>query len=130
MPTQEELWKALLDFLKEQHTVIMSEEKTAYAALDAGDQEGYRTHMLKKGELLSALAQAAKPYIGKLDEVLAESVRKTIHRFSKSAAHGLSLGSMFYLSALLYRDEHPLGAPDNLQVAIQHMEEQGLKYTK
>ena len=44
-----------------------------------------------------------------------------LRAFSASADQGLSLGSIFYMSALLFPEDHRPGEPDDLAVLLAEM---------
>lgn len=85
-------------------------------AVAAGDADAYRDAMRRKAELLAELFKNATPHLDGLAPDQRESVVKQLKRFSAAARHALSLGSVFYMSALLYRDDHKEGEPNNLEV--------------
>ena len=51
---------AMLDWLEKRHAAIMDCEKEAYACMDAGDIDAYRSKMREKAENLSAIARDAE----------------------------------------------------------------------
>ena len=112
-----------VDWLKARHGEIMACERQAYERLDSGDKAGYEAGMREKAAKLRdlhrlALAEGLK----KLPAAEADEVERRLSAFSSGGATALSLGSLFYLSALLYRDDHKEGEPDNLAVLISGLE--------
>lgn len=115
---------AFINWLRERHTAIMDCEKAALAALyEKKDEEDHRRLMLRKGELVAALDREAAPCLEALPPGLRERAASALTRFSNSARNGLRIGSVFYMSALLYPDEHKEGEPDNLMLFIQELEQ-------
>ncbi|MCR5812996.1 MAG: hypothetical protein K6G15_00695 [Desulfovibrio sp.] len=112
----------VITWLRERHDQVMNEENEAKTALAGGDNAGYSQHMHRKAELLASLANDANDVLRSLPEELAKEIGKKLSRFSHSAAYGLKLDSLFYMSALLYRDDHKEGEPDNLLVYLQDLE--------
>ena len=112
----------VIDWLKARHAAIMADEAEALARLEAGDTEGYNEKMRARAEAVAALAKDAAPVLAKLPEAVRERVLAGLMRFSQSAATGLQLGSVFYMSALLYPDDHKPGEPDNLALFIGSLE--------
>lgn len=104
----------LIRKLEEQHQEIMGAENSALAALEQKDNAAYSQYMHEKAELLANLRDEAKPFFKKLDAQLQEEVDKTLANFSHNADMALNLDSTFYMSALLYPDDHKKGEPDNL----------------
>ncbi len=114
--------QAFILWLKKQHEEIMDCEKKAYECLDAGDKAGYSVHMHEKAEKLKDLDRLSRPFLKDLDSGERAEVMESLARFSEGAATALSLDSLFYMSALLYPDDHREGDPDNLQKLIMRLE--------
>ena len=111
----------VIDWLRARHAAIMADEAEALARLKAGDTEGYTAKMRAKAESVAALAKDAAPVLAGLPEAVREPILRGLMRFSQSAATGLQLGSVFYMSALLYPDDHKPGEPDNLAFFIDSL---------
>ena len=114
--------KAVIDWLRARHAAIMALEQEGLALLRKGDKEGYNAMMRAKAESVAALAKDAAPVLAPLPEAERERILNGLMRFSQSAAMGLRLGSVFYMWALLYPDEHKPGEPDNLALFIDGLE--------
>ena len=112
----------VIDWLKERHAAIMADEAEALARLKAGDTKGYNEKMRAKAEAVAALAKDAAPVLAPLPEAERERILRGLMRFSQSASTGLKLGSVFYMWALLYPDDHKPGEPDNLALFIDGLE--------
>ncbi len=111
---------ALADFLDQRAASVKAIEAEAEAILHgAGDQSAYAAKMREKAELLSALAEDADALVSALeksDPVLGEAAAQRLEAFSGSAATSLRVGSVFFMSALLYNDDHKPGEPNNLEL--------------
>lgn len=83
-------------------------------ALTPGDTPGHNEHMRLKAELLAAMAEDAKPLLEPLPGETRFNYALALEGFSASARMSLRLNSIFYMSALLYPDNHKPGQPDNL----------------
>ncbi|MBD5538982.1 MAG: hypothetical protein HDQ94_03335 [Desulfovibrio sp.] len=108
----------VIEWLRARHDAIMALEREALDRLKAGDNEGYKEKIRAKAESVAALAKDAAPVLAPLPDAAREPVLRGLMRFSQSAATGLRLGSVFYMWALLYPDEHKPGEPDNLALFI------------
>ena len=88
--------------------------------------------ILKKKELifLQSMAEDAKPLLAPLPGEARFNFALALESFSASARMSLRLNSVFYMSALLYPDNHRPGQPDNLTLCIERMEKLGLDFTK
>lgn len=113
---------AFIDWLKVKHEEIMNSEKAALALLAKGDKGGYRQKMQEKANILANLAAEARPYLSALPPEKAKAIDEALRKFSDSAATSLALDSVFYMSALLYPDDHKKGDPDNLMRFIHSLE--------
>ncbi|MBQ9536221.1 MAG: hypothetical protein IJU79_00355 [Desulfovibrionaceae bacterium] len=118
-------WESFLAWLISRHKEIKMAEDKAKEMLESNDPVGYRAHLQKKAELVADLLKDSKPYVVALEPDLKDKVTGILKPFAMSAAYGLSLGSPFYWSALLYRDDHGKDEPDNLQCVITKMQDEG-----
>lgn len=110
-----------IEWLRGQHQEIMGKEKMALACLDAGDKAGYSEYMHEKARKLRDLHKLALSQLVKLPEDKRYEIEDRLSAFSNGAATALSLDSLFYMSALLYRDDHKEGESDNLEMLIQEL---------
>lgn len=113
----------LKKWLSSQHNQIMGNEREALSCLAAGNTQGYLDYLHKKAELLSTLYKNAKlaGLLSGLPESVSDMVDESLQRFSAGASTALSLNSPFYMSALLYPDDHREGEPDNLERLINSL---------
>lgn len=110
-----------LDWLQSRHDQIMDCEKKAYGLMKKDDIAGYKAAMKQKATQLAELYQEAAPKLAGLAGDKAKIADQTLRNFSGNAATALQLGSIFYMSALLYKDEHGKDEPDNLQLLINQL---------
>lgn len=107
-----------LVWLQGEHDAIMACEAQALKELKEGDKDAYAAHMREKATRLAELAPKAGARLGELPGDVAQRVNATLSAYSGSAAMSLRLNSVFFMSALLYKDEHKPDEPDNLQAFI------------
>jgi len=108
---------ALADYLDEQARRVKAIEAEAEAVIHGeGDQAAYQAIMRQKAELLQALAANAAPLVKPLGPGLADAAGERLAGFSLNAENSLRIGSVFFMSALLYPDEHKPGEPNNLEL--------------
>lgn len=119
---------AVIAWLRERHRAVMAAEQAALACLDKGDTTGHSAKMHEKARLLESMCEDARPVLAGLPGPLRAQIALGLDRFSGSAHMGLKLKSLFYMSALLYRDDHKPGEPDNLQVFIERLEREGTTF--
>jgi hypothetical protein len=110
---------ALADWLEERHRSIRDCELRARASLyDDGDEAAFRALMAERAKQIAALDVDSAPLVAALPDSLRGAVADTLADFSAGARTAFRIGSVFYMSALLYPDEHKQGEPDNLQRLI------------
>lgn len=106
----------LAGFLDQRARAVRAIEAEAEGLIHGkGDQAGYVAKMREKAMLLADLSGDAQGLVLALDADLAEEVEERLERFSASAANSLRVGSPFYMSALLYPDDHRPGEPNDLE---------------
>lgn len=103
-----------MTWLQQQCDTVNQLEARGKALLTGGDQEGYRAVMREKAELLARLEKDGAARLESLPAPLRGSVHDGLRRFSSSAENALSIGSVFYMSALLFPDDHQPGQPHDL----------------
>ena len=117
----------LVAWLEEMHARVMQAEQAALAVMD--DMPAYTARMQEKARLLASLEEEGEAYLEELPEQLQDQAGHRLHRFSASARNALRIGSIFYMSALLYPEDHKPGQPDDLQVFIRRLRDEGEHYT-
>ena len=94
------------------------EQKASVALHDEGNEPAYRDLMRQKARLLAAIADDAAPLVNALPGKEREAPLGSLEAFSQNARTALRLDSVFYMSALLYPDDHQEGDPNNLEKLI------------
>lgn len=118
----------LIRWLQERRAAVMAVEREALQRLETGDTPGHNEKMREKAELLAALSEEAKPLLAPLPGEPRFNLALALERFSGSARNALQLDSVFYMSALLYPDDHKKGEPDNLLLFIERVEREGARF--
>ncbi len=104
-------------WLEERCAFLRNLEAEANRTLyEKNDADRYRELMRQKALFLSAIADEAGPYLASLPRDKASLAEKVLERFSASAENSLSIGSVFYMSALLYPEDHKDGQPNDLEI--------------
>ncbi len=104
-----------IDWLQTVCDQIADQEKRGKAFIERGDTASYRTVMREKAELLASLDKEGSVPLAALPAALRERARTGLRNFAAGAANALSIGSVFYMSALLYPDESRPGDPNKLE---------------
>lgn len=83
-------------------------------------EEAYRDIMRQKATLLASLGKLTAPLIAQLPQTEQTAIiDERLMRFSQSASNALNLNSVFYMSALLFPEDHEDGTPNDLEQFIE-----------
>jgi Flp pilus assembly protein TadG len=108
---------ALADYLDEKARAVRALEAEADTAIHGqNDQAGYEALMRRKAQLLADLAADAAPLVSALGTGMLSAASERLTGFSRNAQNALRIGSVFYMSALLYPDDYKPGEPNNLEL--------------
>ncbi|HAS90674.1 MAG TPA: hypothetical protein DCS48_15460 [Desulfovibrio sp.] len=106
-------YKYLADLLDQVAVEVREIEALGRKALYGdNDDDVYRELMRRKAMKLSGLAKEAES----LTKSVKAEVAERIERFSLSASQSLEIGSVFFMSALLYPDDYKEGEPNDLEI--------------
>lgn len=114
---------ALAVWLRKRHNDIKNREADALACLyDEKDEIAYRQLMMERAEFIATLDVETRELVQALPESIRDDIAATVRRFAEGARNALRIDSVFYMSALLYPDEHKKGEPDNMDLLIRFLE--------
>ncbi|WP_419780183.1 hypothetical protein [Maridesulfovibrio sp.] len=112
----------LTEWLEKEAAEIRSIESEAHAALhERNDDSAYRDLMRSKAMKLASLAEQSGDIVDVVENNELRPFIEKINRFSQSAAQSLEVGSVFFMSALLYPEEHKEGDPNDLENFIDEL---------
>ena len=117
----EEALKKLIDFLEEANSQVKQFEADGDAAMANGGQTAFQAELEKKAELLASLGTKAAPLTKAIDGDLGRNIDDRLERFASSAATALRIGSVFFMTALLYPEDHQPGEPNDLETFIAEL---------
>lgn len=120
----DEATKKLIFWLESEHSRIMNFENDAIKALDNSDNETYLKNIKKKAEALAEIYSNSENYLVNVPANIADITRNTLSNFSGNAKMSLKINSPFFMSALLYPDEHKKGEPDNFAIFIKDLKQE------
>lgn len=112
--TQEELQTEFLGWLDDCRKRVDACEAHGKEAAEKMDDDAYRRCMQEKAEFLQSLFPQAEKLLGELPGSIKEYPLTVLQRFSNNAASALRIGSVFFMSALLFPDDHKPGEPNDL----------------
>lgn len=105
-----------VEFLEEACATVRDMETKAATCIEAGDTPGYVSIMREKATFLAGLAQKAEVEAAELHADSVQHLLQRLQRFSASAEQALRLDSTFYMSALLFPDDHKPGQANDLEI--------------
>ena len=120
----DEATKKLISWLESEHSRIINFENDAIKALDNSDNETYLKNIKKKAEALAEIYSNSENYLVNVPANIADITRNTLSNFSGNAKMSLKINSAFFMSALLYPDEHKKGEPDNFAIFIKDLKQE------
>ncbi|WP_320170441.1 hypothetical protein [Maridesulfovibrio sp.] len=109
-------YEKLADWLEGEALQIREIEKEASSALhDNSDEQAYRELMRSKAVRLAEMADNSESYMIGLKDDDRKRIAKRLKRFSSSASTSLEIGSVFFMSALLYPEDYVDGEKNDLE---------------
>ena len=109
------------DWLEERARDVRRIEQQALSELERKNTQGYRDEMRRKAELLAGLPKASIPLADGLPEDAGQAIQEGLWRFARNAGNALSLGSVFYMSALLYPEDYREGEANDLELFLEEL---------
>lgn len=90
-------------------------------ALAGEGQAAFQACLERKAGLLAGLAENAGEFVEEIPGTLGDDIAERLERFSASAATALRIGSVFFMTALLYPEDHKPGEPNDLEAYIAEL---------
>ena len=112
---------------KANHSILETETRAKACLAQTDYAQAYKDLMIAKAELIRRLpAEFGREFPGEdaASRAAWENIMVRLANFAQSAENSLAIGSPFYMSALLYPDEHQPGEPNNLELLIAEMKRQ------
>ena len=114
----------LIEFLEQAGAEVRRLEAEGDAVIQTEGQAAFQVRLEKKAQLLASLAEKAAPMTAEIGGKLGRRIDDRLMRFSTSAATALRIGSVFFMTALLYPEGHRPGDPNDLEVFIGELKEE------
>jgi len=111
----------LIEFLEKTNANVLRLEAEGEEALQCGGQRDFQIKLEEKAKILSALGEKAWKYTGKIEGALGAEISTRLEQFSMSAGAALRIGSVFFMTALLYPEDHKPGDPNDLETYIEEL---------
>lgn len=113
----------LIVFLEETANTVRRLEKEGDAVLDTEGQHAFQVKLEEKAEILAALGEKAWKFTKDIDGDLGHEITQKLEQFSMSASAALRIGSVFFMTALLYPENHKPGEPNDLDTFVEELKE-------
>jgi hypothetical protein len=105
-----------LDAARQGAARVRELEAAANEALHGrGDAAGHRALMIEKCETLAELPETVEPLLAGRDDPAAEEFLSGLADIARRAGQALDLGSIFYMTALLYPEDYAEGDRNDLE---------------
>lgn len=111
----------LIEFLEKTNADVLRLEAEGEEALQTGGQRDFQIKLEEKAKILSALGEKAWKYSEKIEGALGAEISTRLEQFSTSAGAALRIGSVFFMTALLYPEDHKPGEPNDLETYIEEL---------
>ena len=111
----------LIEYLETVNAKVKEIEAEGELALKSDGQMAFQAKLEKKAKLLAELAKDAWELTEKVDGTLGNEIAQRLERFSMSASAALRIGSVFFMTALLYPEDHEPGGPNDLESFISEL---------
>lgn len=116
MPDQAVL--ELVEYLEKVNAEVKRIEAEGEAELASTGQDAFRAKLEEKAKLLAGLAENSWELVERVEGTLGDEIAQRMERFSMSASTALRIGSVFFMTALLYPEDHRPGEPNDLETYI------------
>ncbi len=118
---QNQVLAELIEFLEEKAARVRQLEEEGNAIIDTEGQRAFQVKLEAKAEILAALGEGAWKLTEKIDGELGNEIAQKLEQFSMSASAALRIGSVFFMTALLYPEDHKPGDPNDLETYIAEL---------
>lgn len=109
----------LIEFLEKTSGDVNRLEAEGDALIDTEGQRAFQIKLEEKAEILAALGENAWKLTEKVEGEVGTEIARTLEQFSMSASAALRIGSVFFMTALLYPENHKPGGPNDLEAFIE-----------
>ncbi len=118
---QKQVLVDLIEFLEEKATTVNRLEKEGDAVIDTEGQRAFQIKLEEKAEILAALGEDAWKLTKEIEGDFGREITQKLEQFSMSASAALRIGSVFFMTALLYPENHAPGEPNDLDSFIEEL---------
>jgi hypothetical protein len=115
----------LIAYLEKVNAEVGRIEAEGERALADEGQTAFQACLERKAALLAGLAENSEELVEGIPGAMGDDIAERLERFSTSAATALRIGSVFFMTALLYPEEHKPGEPNDLEAYIMELRGEG-----
>ncbi|WFS61186.1 hypothetical protein LF599_10920 [Pseudodesulfovibrio thermohalotolerans] len=115
----------LIAYLEKVNAEVGRIEAEGERALADEGQAAFQACLERKAALLAGLAENSEELVEGIPGAMGDDIAGRLERFSTSAATALRIGSVFFMTALLYPEEHKPGEPNDLEAYIMELRGEG-----
>ena len=108
----------LIEFLEKTSVNVNRLEAEGEALIDTEGQRAFQVKLEEKAEILAALGEEAWKLTEKVEGEIGTEIARTLEQISMSASAALRIGSVFFMTALLYPENHKPGEQNDLETFI------------
>lgn len=111
----------LIDFLEKTNADVKRLEQEGDKAIESQGQLAFQAKLEEKAEILAALGEKAWKLTERIEGDFGNEIAQKLEQFSMSASTALRIGSVFFMTALLYPEDHKPGEPNDLENYIEEL---------
>ncbi|QGY40930.1 hypothetical protein GM415_12580 [Pseudodesulfovibrio cashew] len=115
---QKQALTELISYLEDVAAKVRRLEEEGDAVIETEGQLAFQAKLEEKAELLAALGEKAWKLTEAVGGELGKEIAARLEQFSMSASTSLRIGSVFFMTALLYPEDHQPGEPNDLETFI------------
>ncbi|MEF2229658.1 MAG: hypothetical protein V3571_01900 [Pseudodesulfovibrio sp.] len=113
----------LITYLETIAVAVRRLEEEGDVILRERGQDAFTAKMTEKARLLAGLGEKGRPLAEKVGGESGRAIVRRLDQFSASAGASLRIGSVFFMTALLYPADHKAGEPNDLEAYIGTLRE-------
>lgn len=116
-----EALQAVIEYLEGVSVEVRRLEAEGDDVIGDEGQAAFQAKLEKKAELLASLSDKAARLTAAVGGELGAFIDDRLVQFSTSASTALRIGSVFFMTALLYPENHQPDDPNDLEVFIEEL---------
>lgn len=119
MPT--DALNQVIEFLENVSRKVKELEAEGDALIGTEGQVAFQAKLEQKAKLLASLPEKGAKLTAALGGEQGRDIDDRLAQFSSSASTALRIGSVFFMTALLYPEDHQPGEPNDLETYIAEL---------